>query len=154
MEMQVTARRKMGKGFCLLDHKWKTVNIHWFNNVICRGMLTNWWFLKMVWIWLSNVSWSECLSHHTIQGWGFRGDMTLRHDLCFSIESRRGDRKMGQTTGKPVSCPEELPAAGVHGKMEKKMDVWSQCSQVHFVIFSSYKFKELMSQKPLPYLSV
>lgn len=119
MEMQVTARRKMGKVFCLLDHKWKTVNIHWFNNIVCKGMLTNWWFLKMVWIWLSNVSWSECFSYHTIQGCGFRGDMILRHDLCFSIESRRGDRKMGQTTGKPISCPEELPAAGVHSKMEK-----------------------------------
>jgi len=26
---------------------------------------------------------------------------------------------MCQTTGKSVSCPEELLAAGVHGKMEK-----------------------------------
>lgn len=49
-----------------------------------------------------------------------RGDMTLRPRLCFLVGSIRGDIKVCRTKGKAVSCPGELPAAGVHGKMEKK----------------------------------
>lgn len=52
-----------------------------------------------------------------------RSDMTLRPGLSFLVGSIRNDIKACQAKRKPVSCPGELPAESVHGKMEKKWDV-------------------------------